>query len=88
MNSLHTLDDKQPAVSEEVLAQGPYGPAKRNPDGTFASVEHAEDPWDILPVSMRRSLKKRIVAYTATRNQKAAAWARDVLVAAMEADQD
>ncbi|WP_411867090.1 hypothetical protein [Vulcanococcus limneticus] len=74
-------------MSEDVLAEGPYGPAKRNPDGTFGSLEHANDPWDILPVSMRRSLKQRIVAHTAARNTKTAVWARDVLVAAMEADQ-
>jgi hypothetical protein len=87
VNSLHTLDDKQPAVSDEVLAQGPYGPAKRNPDGTFGSLQHADDPWDLLPVSMRRSLKQRIVAHAAARNEKAAAWARDALVAALEAEQ-
>ena len=64
----------------------PYGPAKRADDGTFASVEHADDPWTVFPVSMRCSLKRRLAAHAASKGMKGAEWARIVLEAAAQAD--
>ena len=66
----------------------PYGPAKRADDGTFASVEHADDPWTVFPVSMRCSLKRRLAAHAASKGMKGAEWAREVLTAALDPEQE
>jgi hypothetical protein len=64
----------------------PFGPAKRAEDGTFRSIEHADDPWTVFPVSMRCSLKRRVAAHAASKGMKGAEWAREVLTAALDAD--
>jgi hypothetical protein len=66
----------------------PYGPAKRAEDGTFASIEHADDPWTVFSVSMRCSLKRRLAAHAASQGLKSAEWAREVLTAALDPEQD
>jgi hypothetical protein len=75
-----------PDLTSSIDAPG-FGPTIRNPDGTFGCTpEHADDPWDMLPVNVRRSLKQRITAHAKAKGEKTAAWARRQLEAALEAE--
>jgi hypothetical protein len=62
-----------------------FGIVGRSEKGTFTSVgEAAEDPWSILSVNLRRSMKERVDAAARAKGLKSAVWAREILEAALE----
>jgi hypothetical protein len=62
-----------------------FGIVGRSDNGTFTSVGASpEDPWSILSVNMRRSMKERVDAAAKAKGLKSAVWAREILEAALD----